>query len=40
MGLDPTDGVGPEKQPPKIAVDAIKEGRQEGALLHTGQYNE
>ena len=26
MGLDPTDGVGPEKQPPKISVDAIKEG--------------
>ena len=26
MGLDPTNGVGPEEQPPKIAVDAIEKG--------------
>ena len=26
MGFDPSDGVGPEEQPPKISVDAIKEG--------------
>ena len=41
MGLDPSDGVGPEEQPPKISVDAIKEGgRREPSSTSCNATNE